>query len=197
MRLAYADPPYPGLAYLYPENEEVDHVKLIDQLQGYDGWALSTSERSLAFVLGLCPPGVRVLAWCRTNAPPFLPNPSAGWEPVIARPARTRPVTATSFYVGGVPSGKWQRDGLTGQKTSGFAQWIFRCLGAEADDTLDDLFPGTGVVGESWVTFQRQPQLFRTDSNGKSHQAVENELRRFHPTLDGIDPGIPKRERRV
>jgi hypothetical protein len=32
MRLAYADPPYPGKAHLYPENSEVDHtvMPLID-----------------------------------------------------------------------------------------------------------------------------------------------------------------------
>lgn len=46
---AYADPPYPGKAHLYPECTEVDHVALIAGLvEGYpDGWALSTDSRSL------------------------------------------------------------------------------------------------------------------------------------------------------
>lgn len=195
--LAYADPPYPGLAYLYPENEEVDHVSLVARLCTYDGWALSTSERALNFVLNLCPPGVRIAAWCRSNAPPFAPNPSSSWEPVIISPARTRPVVAASYYVGGVPSGGWQRDGLTGQKTPGFCEWVIRCLGAERDDELHDLFPGTGTMGEAWERFRNQPPLFRLDARGKSAKAVENERRRFHPTLPGIAAGTFVRERRV
>lgn len=195
VRLAYADPPYPGMAHLYPENTEVDHAELIGRLVEYDGWALSTDERSLAAVLELCPPRTRVLAWCRTNAPPFRPNPSAAWEPVLLRPARSSRVIAQSFYVGGMPSGKWQRQRLTGQKTTGFAQWVFRCLGAEAGDELDDLFPGTGVMSEAWTVFQRQPQLFTLDSVGRSSQAIENDRRRFHPMFDGIDSGKYKRER--
>lgn len=55
LRLAYADPPYPGKADRYAENEEVDHVALIEKLLTYDGWALSTDERSLRYVLALCP----------------------------------------------------------------------------------------------------------------------------------------------
>jgi hypothetical protein len=56
VRLAYADPPYPGKAHLYPENTEVDHVELVGRLSEYDGWALSTDETNLCYVLGLCPP---------------------------------------------------------------------------------------------------------------------------------------------
>jgi hypothetical protein len=66
VKLAYADPPYPGMAGLYTENTEVDHVELIARLSEYDGWALSTDERSLAYVLPLCPPKTRVLG-CRVN----------------------------------------------------------------------------------------------------------------------------------
>jgi hypothetical protein len=32
-----------------------------------------------------------------------------------------------------------------------FSRWIFDLLGAESDDTLDDLFPGTGAVGAAWA----------------------------------------------
>jgi hypothetical protein len=66
LRLAYADPPYPGKAWLYRDHPdysgEVDHVKLIGRLAAYDGWALSTSVEALPAVLALCPPGVRVAA---------------------------------------------------------------------------------------------------------------------------------------
>lgn len=64
LRLAYADPPYPGNAWLYRGHRdyagEVDHGELLARLVGYDGWALSTSAAALPAVLALCPPGVRV-----------------------------------------------------------------------------------------------------------------------------------------
>ena len=197
LRLAYADPPYPGMAYLYPENAEVDHVELIASLQEYDGWALSTDERSLAYVLSLCPERVRVCAWCRSNAPPFRPNPYAAWEPVIVKPARTQRVEVPSYFVSGIPSGHYQRNGLTGQKPPAFCEWVIRCLGAEPDDSLVDLFPGTGVMGEAWRTFQHQRPLFAVDVKGRSHQARENILRRDHQTIEGMDRGSFVRERHV
>jgi hypothetical protein len=67
LRLAYADPPYPGKAYMYRDHSdyagEVDHAGLIERLAAYDGWALSTSAAALPAVLALCLPGVRVAAW--------------------------------------------------------------------------------------------------------------------------------------
>lgn len=160
VRLAYADPPYPGKAHLYPENTEVDHAELIERLCEYDGWALSTDEGNLAGVLALCPPRTRVLAWCRSNAYPGRRNPSRSWEPVLCKPARERGVPLVqSFYVSGAPTGRAQRDGITGQKTRGFSEWLFGCLGAEAGDSLDDLFPGTGVVGETWAWWVNQSRI--------------------------------------
>ena len=67
LRLAYADPPYPGKAYICRDHPdyagEVDHAELIGRLAAHDGWALSTSAAALAAVLALCPPGVRIAAW--------------------------------------------------------------------------------------------------------------------------------------
>ncbi len=41
MRFAYADPPYPGNAGIYPEREGVDYRELIARLRAEfpDGWA--------------------------------------------------------------------------------------------------------------------------------------------------------------
>lgn len=186
-RLAYADPPYPGMAGLYPENQEVDHAELIERLCQYDGWALSTDERSLAYVLSLCPPRTRVLAWCRTNAPPFIPNPAASWEPVLLWPARIRPVTVRSYLVAGVHTGVRQADDLTGAKPPAFCEWVIRCLGAEAGDTLDDLFPGTGSMDHAWQSFQTQPPLFAGPTKGTSRKALENFQRRTMEPLEGVD----------
>lgn len=65
LRLAYADPPYPGKARYYRGHPdfagEVDHRALIGRLVAtYDGWALSTSAEALPEVLSFCPP---VCAW--------------------------------------------------------------------------------------------------------------------------------------
>lgn len=88
-RLAYADPPYPGKAWIYREHAdyagEVDHEALVDWLTTeHDAWALSTSAEALPRILALCPPGSRVAAWVRG----WRPNKAAtiplnAWEPVI------------------------------------------------------------------------------------------------------------------
>lgn len=89
LRLAYADPPYPGLSRRYYEGHpdyagEVDHAELIGRLcSDFDGWALSTDARSLQFVLGLCPPDVRVASWTRGERPTQSRRPLSAWEPVI------------------------------------------------------------------------------------------------------------------
>lgn len=158
MRLAYADPPYPGKAHLYPENTEVDHAELIEKLCEYDGWALSTWEPALADVLPLAPRGTRVLAWCRPNEFPFHASPSRSWEPVLLHPARPC-VGVRSYLEAGAPHGFLQKNGVTGQKPRAFCDWIIRCLGADPDDTLDDIFPGTGIMGEAWGAFTRQLSL--------------------------------------
>ena len=196
MRLAYADPPYPGKARLYPENREVDHAELVESLEEYDGWALSTDERSLQYVLGLCPGGVRVLAWCRKNVPPLLPNPIAAWEPVIMRPARKEPVCVRSYIETDVTTGFRQRDGLTGQKSPAFCEWVIRCLGAHPTDTMDDLFPGTGVMGATWRMWQTQPPLFVHDARKPTGAALTNRLRRWNTPLEGLEPDsatVPER----
>lgn len=88
LRLAYADPPYPGLSRRYygqhPDYAgEVDHAALIRELSTYDGWALSTSARALQDVLGMCPPGSRVAVWVRGERPTRSAGPLNAWEPVI------------------------------------------------------------------------------------------------------------------
>jgi len=87
LRLAYADPPYPGKAWLYRDHPdyagEVDHAALIARLAAYDGWALSTSAAALPAVLALCPPEVRVAAWVRGERPGRSRWPLNAWEPVI------------------------------------------------------------------------------------------------------------------
>lgn len=169
MRIAYADPPYPGKSHLYREHPdyagEVDHRALVLSLAGYDGWALSTDSPALRYVLSLCPLDVQVAAWVRTNAPPFNPDGRGSvrsWEPVIYRPAREHVNAADrvrDVLSCAAPTGTLGV-GITGAKPPAFAAWVFSLLAAEPSDTLDDLFPGSGGIGRAWDDWTRQPSLF-------------------------------------
>lgn len=176
MRLAYADPPYPGKAHLYEGHPdyagEVDHAELVETLAGFDGWALSTDSPALAYVLTLCPDDVSVAAWLRTNAPPFNPDgigPVRSWEPVVYRPARAErfdPDRVRDVFASGAPTGTIGA-GLTGAKPRGFAEWVFRLIGARPGDSLEDLFPGTGAITNAWVEWERAPTLFAGALGGR------------------------------
>jgi hypothetical protein len=164
LRLAYADPPYPGKSSLYREHPdyagEVDHGALIGRLSTYDGWALSTSAAALRDVLASCPPGVRVGSWHRGERPTRSAWPLNAWEPVIFwggrplpdAPLQARRLDALEYFA---------RPRLTdpgriiGAKPAVFARWVFDLLGAQPGDELDDLFPGSGGVGRAWQWFCR------------------------------------------
>lgn len=169
MKFAYADPPYIGQAKKHYGRHpdfagEVDHEELILRLEtDFDGWALSLSVKSLQTILGLCPDGVRVLAWVKPMAPPLGDHYRYNWEPVIMRPLR-RPgseyvpmaITAT------VPGSMFQqvsREHVIGEKPEAFARWIFAAAGLDREDEFHDLFPGSGAVTKAWEGFCRQGVL--------------------------------------
>jgi hypothetical protein len=163
LRLAYADPPYPGNARLYRDHPdyrgEVDHAALIGRLAAYDGWALSTSAQALPAVLALCPPGVRVAAWHRGERPTRSRWPLHAWEPVIycaGRQLITSTRRADSIVCGVAPLDTLPGR-VIGAKPAAACRWIFTLLGACPGDALDDLFPGSGAVGRAWATFTRSP----------------------------------------
>lgn len=150
MDIAYADPPYIGQAKKHYGSDEVDHKKLIQDLQEYDGWALSCSSPSLQYILSLCPNYVRVGAWVK----PFCAfkvgvNPAYAWEPVIFVPARgyTRYEPTVRDWVS---VNITLQKGLVGAKPKEFSLWLFQILGAWSCDRLYDLFPGTGAVTDAW-----------------------------------------------
>ena len=158
-RIAYADPPYPGMAKKYYGNEatfagEVDHVDLVRQLNGsFDGWAISTSPKTLGEVLKLCGDDGHVCAWVK---PIGVSRKAAGlvttWEPLIVKPARkVRP--GVRDWVSAQPA----RGGgdLIGRKPVAFCAFLFAALGASPADSFSDLFPGTGIVLKAWKELER------------------------------------------
>ena len=181
LRLAYADPPYPGNARLYRGHPdyagEVDHAALIRRLGPYDGWALSTSAAALPAVLALCPPGVRVAAWHRGERPTASWRPLSAWEPVIYHggrlvdPARLPAAERrTDSLVHGVSPLTTLPGRVTGTKPAAFCRWVFRLLGAAPGDILDDLFPGSGAVSRAWAAFTAAgdpSHVGRADASGE------------------------------
>ena len=162
LRLAYADPPYPGNSWLYRDHPdyagEVDHAALIASLAAYDGWALSTSAAALPAVLALCPPGVRVASWHRGERPTASRRPLSAWEPVIYHggrqlPSATRRVDSIACGVSPVTTLPGR---VIGAKPPVVCRWIFGLLGAGPQDTLDDLVPGSGAVSRAWAAFTGQ-----------------------------------------
>lgn len=164
MRFAYADPPYPGKAHLYPEGREVDHRALVRRLcRDYpDGWALSTSAEALRMVLQLCPADVRVAAWVKSPRRARSARALNAWEPVILWRGRLLDTDAAQDLLDVcVARGRHRAypGALVGMKPPEFAEWTFRQLGARPGDELVDLFPGSGAVSRAWARFVADPSL--------------------------------------
>lgn len=160
---AYADPPYPGLARKYYGSTEVNHPLLIGTLmRDYpDGWALSTSSDALQAVLAMCPAGVRVASWHRTERRGLAYRPRDSWEPLIVWCGRVRRIDATEACANTLVGGGRQRShpgALIGMKPAAFAEWMFKQLGALRGDTLADIFPGSGAIARAWNLFQAAPR---------------------------------------
>lgn len=175
MKFAYADPPYLGCGKSHygkhhaaaADYDRVEtHAALLVRLRDEypDGWALSLHEPSLETMLHLCrsvfgPDEVRTSPWVKTFAS-FKPNvnPAYCWEPVIWRGGRKlgRDVPTVRDYHSAPIT--LQR-GLTGAKPESFCFWLFDLLGMQADDTMDDLFPGSGAVSRAWDKWRSQGRL--------------------------------------
>jgi len=157
MRVAYADPPYLGCGKLYadkhPNALDWDsvgtHQALIERLvdEYPDGWAMSLHSPSLRTLLPMCPPWVRVAAWVKPFAV-FKPGVGVAyaWEPVIFSGGRSRTrqqPTVRDWLAESITL----RKGLTGAKPAAFCRWVLEVLNVEPGDQVDDLFPGTGIMG--------------------------------------------------
>lgn len=163
LRLAYADPPYPGKAGLYRDHPdyagEVDHAALVARLvdQFPDGWALSTSAEALPAVLALCPPEARVAAWVRGERPTVSYRPLSAWEPVIYVGGRAYATAVESRRTDALVAGPAVRTTdprrCIGAKPAAFCYWLFDLLGALPGDELVDLFPGSGGVARAWARY--------------------------------------------
>ena len=187
MRIAYADPPYPGQsAKHYADHPdyagEVDHLALAERLCEYDGWVLHTSSTALDLVLhclgrvmqdyGKQP--YRVMAWVKPFAA-FKRNVSVAyaWEPVIVRPCRKPEVTGRIVMRDFISEPITMRRGLSGAKPEAVCRWCFEVVGAHPDDELCDMFPGTGAVGRAWDAWRSQGSLLGAIDSSLIHSQEE------------------------
>lgn len=155
MKFAYADPPYLGQGKLYKKNHPeamswddlLTHTALVRQLETEysDGWAMSASSPSLVKLLPLFHVPIRVMAWVKPFCA-FKPNvnPAYAWEPVVVSGGRrrTREQLTTRDWVS---VNITLKKGLTGAKPEPFCEWVLDVLNVTPGDTVDDLFPGTGI----------------------------------------------------
>ena len=169
MKIGYADPPYPGCsAEHYGDHPdyagEVDHKQLLERLQDeYSGWVLHTHVPGLLMMSerGWLPKGVRVCGWFKSFAA-FKRNVSVAyaWEPVIIKAARKPAVSKRMIYrdfkevPDSIKVGITMKKGLSGAKPPAVCMWAFELAGAHYQDTLDDMYPGTGAVTDAWKAWQ-------------------------------------------
>ena len=193
MHFAYADPPYPGLARRYYGDQptyvgEVDHAALIADLERRypQGWALSTSSKALRVVLPMCPEGARVCPWVKPiGVPGTTIGPHNTWEPLIVVRGRARRLGARD-WLSAMPA----RHGgdLPGRKPIAFCAWMFAMLGMLPGDTLDDLFPGTGVVSRAWAEASRS--LGDASARAKSDASRSAPSDASHEYLGDVSPEV-------
>lgn len=183
IRVAYADPPYPGCARFYsipgtPEyhpnagewDDPARHVRLMEDLDRDfpDGWALSTSAIALED-LRPRPAGSRVAVYCH----PGVQNAKIGkdvaavtfmWEAVIYRvPLVARGTRVSTPDCLWASAGHGHTSGFYGSKPPKFCRWILSLLrlgGHEADEFVD-LFPGSGNVTRAWEELRAGPVRLR------------------------------------
>ena len=197
MRFAYADPPYVDQAKRhYGQHRdyagEVDHAELITRMHaGYDGWALSLSMKSLPDVLRLCPASVIVIAWFKPVAPPLGDHRRYNWEPVIVSPVRYYgPGYVPTAIIESPPQFTFRdkpESHVIGEKPEGFAHWVFASAGLTRDDTLADLFPGSGAIGRAWDTYQPGATVSDGHAAAKGAKAPARSAQAGMDPLFGLD----------
>lgn len=171
MRVAYADPPYPGQSEKHYADHpdyagEVDHSQLLRRLDGsFDGWLLHTSSTTLAEVIRCADAahvtGYRIMAWVKPFAAFKRNVPVAyAWEPVLIKPCRKPVVSKRLVLRDWIAEPITLKRGLSGAKPEAVCRWAFEVLGLVADDELVDLYPGTGAVTAAWEAWRNELRLF-------------------------------------
>jgi len=178
MRIAYADPPYFGHGNLYTDTavaaeREYDTIeaweRLAAQLSEYDGWALSMTSGNLHDLLPLfTDQRPRIGAWTKPFAA-YKRNVRVAytWEPVLFVEARKSSKTGAFVSRDFLAEPITMKKGLTGAKPERFCRWVLDLVGWLPGDQVDDLFPGTGIMGRVVAAADASPEILRDRSGWK------------------------------
>ena len=179
LRMAIADPPYLGtakrfysidgesyekglehksnqdhLAHLWDDPEA--HKELLESLQdNFDSFAIAMSVYSLPLYLkkikSKSDTGFRVCSWIKTNSAPSGSRIRNGWEPVlvfnhVTRRSQQSAIRTRDYLIANAP-----RQGFIGQKPYEWTEWVIDLLGYKDNDTVADLFEGSGAVTSALI----------------------------------------------
>jgi len=78
------------------------------------------------------------------------------WEPVLVKAARKPVVTHRVIMRDFISESITMKKGLTGAKPVPVIRWLFEMMGLEPTDHFDDLFPGTGIVKETFEVWRAE-----------------------------------------
>lgn len=127
------------------------HQQLVQRMiADYDGWAIAMAHDNLRSYLPWIPTNVpvRIGIWQK----PVLPGAARvlnSYEPVVVRipEGRRSSVGAKGPHPKDCVGIKLERNGFTGSKPRAWTRWVLDMLGYDPEqDTVDDLFPGSGAV---------------------------------------------------
>lgn len=124
-----------------------EHRALLERLMDeYDGWAIATVPDGIEAYAPL-PAGARIMAWFKRVGQPGGHRIHSLWEPVIVLPPVGRRDNRGRGCVPDVLTATAPRVGFIGAKPPEWTRWVLEALGYdESEDTVDDLFPGSGAV---------------------------------------------------
>lgn len=160
MRFAYADPPYylQGKRLYGQHHEDAAvwdtkeaHIELVARLcdEYPDGWALSCNPADLRWLYSETPEKTRVCVYAKTfHQIRNKVSVQYAWEPLLlfgGRPQVEQRVMCRDWApIAAIPKVR----GLVGAKPVKFCEWVLDLLNFDPrQDEIDDLFPGTGVMG--------------------------------------------------
>jgi hypothetical protein len=132
-------------------DDPATHAALVGRLRAdYDGWAIAMTPDCVRHYLAWVPERTRIAVWHDPHVMPTGSHPRRRWEAVLVYvPDGRRRVVDVPHAVGDVLTvgnrSRWS--GFAGTKPPQWTRWVLDMLGyREHDDTVDDLFPGSGAV---------------------------------------------------
>lgn len=148
----------PKPADFHPDAADWDclekHAELVESLiDNYEGWAIAMAHDNLRDYLPLIPKSIpiRIGIWVKPQNMPSGARIQNVYEPVIVRvPEGRRSSTDQDFFPKDAVTIKRINNGFPGAKPPAWTRWILDLLGYDPNqDTVDDLFEGSGAVAEA------------------------------------------------